>query len=136
MEEIEELDPNSTDIFKRNMVDRYIDRLGSRFKNGMYGTVGHICFAIFVAHYYLDYENKDDYDSQSDVLSEEIKESPQGISEPLPKSLPLMSASENLKLGKTRQVLRYHVPNKHLHSEKFAHHLLFMFYSFRDENAL
>ena len=117
MEEIEELDPNSTDIFKRNMVDRYIDRLGSRFKNGMYGTVGHICFAIFVAHYYyLDYENKDDYDSQSDVLSEEIKESPQGISEPLPNSLPLMSASEKLKLGKTRQVLRYHVPNKHLHS--------------------
>ena len=106
------------------MVDRYIDRPDSRFKNGMHDTVDHICFAMFVAHYYLDYENKDDYDSQPDVLSEETKESPQGISETLPKSLPLMSSSEKLKLRKTRQVLRYHVPNKHLHPEKFAHYLL------------
>ena len=74
MEDIQELDPDSTDIFKQNMVDRYIDRRDSRFKSGMYGTVDHICFATFVAHYILDYENKDDYYIQSDVLSEETKE--------------------------------------------------------------
>ena len=135
MEEIEELNPDSTAIFKRNMVDRYIDRPKSQYKNGMYGIVDHICFAIFVAHYYLDYENKNQNDSQPVVLGEETKENPQGISEPLSKSLPLMSSSEKLKLRKTRQVLRHHVPNKHLHPEKFAHYL-FMFYPFRDENAL
>ena len=100
------------------MVDRYIDRPNSQYKNEMCGVVDHICFAIFVALYYLDYENKDQNDSQPDVLSEKIKETPQGISEELPKSLPLMSSSEKLKLRKTRQVLRYHVPNKHLHPKK------------------
>ena len=62
VEEIEELDPGSTDIFKRNMVDRYIDRPNSEYKNGMYDIVHHICLAIFVAHYYLDCENKDEND--------------------------------------------------------------------------
>ena len=74
VEEIEKLDPDSTDIFKRNMVERYIDRSISQYKEGMYGIVDHICFAIFLAHYYLDYENKDENDSQPDVLGEETKE--------------------------------------------------------------
>ena len=69
VEEIEELDPDSTDIFKQNMVDRYIDKPDSRFKSGVYNIVGHICFTMFVAHYYLDYENEDDYDSQPYVLT-------------------------------------------------------------------
>ena len=91
VEEIEELNPDSTDIFKRNMVHRYIDWPNSQYKNGMNGIANHICFA---AHYNLDYENKDKNDSQPDVLGEETKEIPQGISETLTKSLPLMSSSE------------------------------------------
>ena len=59
--------------------------------------VDHICFAIFVAHYYLGHENKDKNNSQPDALGEENKETPQGISQTLPKSLPLMSSSEKLK---------------------------------------
>ena len=39
MEEIEELDPDSTDVFKQNMVDRYIDEQNSQYKNGMYSIV-------------------------------------------------------------------------------------------------
>ena len=60
-------------------------------------------------------KKKDESDSQPDFLSEEIKETPQGISETLPKSLPLMSSSEKLNLRETRQFLRYDVSNKHLH---------------------
>ena len=85
------------------MVDRYIDRSNSQYKNWIYGIVDHICCRIFVANYYLDYENKD----ENDVLGEEIKETSQGISETLPKSLPLMSFSEKLKLRKARQFLRH-----------------------------
>ena len=48
MEEIEELDTDSTDIFKRHMVDIYIGRSISQFKNGMYGIVDLICFTISV----------------------------------------------------------------------------------------
>ena len=84
----------------------------------------------------FDYENKDKNVSQPDILGEETKEKQQGITETLPKSLPLMSSSEKLNLPKSRQVLRYHAPNKHLHPEKFAHYLLFMFYPFHDENTL
>ena len=84
LEEVEELDPDSTNIFKQNIVGRYIDRPNSWFENRMYSTVDHICFTMFVSHSYIDFENKDDYDSQPDGLSEEIKESPQGISETLP----------------------------------------------------
>ena len=74
VEGMEELNPDSNDIVKRNMVDRYIGRPNSQYKNGMYGIVHHICFEIFIAHSYLDYENKDKNDSQPDVLGKETKE--------------------------------------------------------------
>ena len=90
VEEIEELNPDSTDIFKRIMVYRYTDRLNRQYKNGMYSIVDHICCAIFVAYYYLDYENKVENHRQPDVLGKETKETQQEISETLPKSLPLM----------------------------------------------
>ena len=60
VEEIEELHTDSTYIFKQNMVDRYIDRPNSQYKNGMHDIVDHICFAIFLAYCFLDYENKDE----------------------------------------------------------------------------
>ena len=47
----------------------------------MYGIVGHTCVAIFVAPFYLGYENKDENDSQPDVLVEATKETPHKISE-------------------------------------------------------
>ena len=37
---------------------------------------------------------------------------------------------------KVRRILRYHVPNKVLHPEIFAHHVLLLFYPFRDEKKL
>ena len=42
--------------------------------------------------------------TQQNVLGEETKETPLGISKALRKSLPLMSCSQKLKLRKTRQV--------------------------------
>ena len=55
-----------------------------------------ICFAIFVWNYYLDYENKNEIDSQPDVLGEKDKEIPHGISKTLTKSLFLMSSYDKL----------------------------------------
>ena len=63
------------------MVDWYIGRSNRQYKNGMYGIVGHTCVAIFVAPFYLGYENKDENDSQPDVLVEATKETPHKISE-------------------------------------------------------
>ena len=47
-----------------------------------------------------------------------------------------MSSKEKLKCRKVKSVLRYHVPNKHKYPEKYAHHILFMFYQFRNEEEL
>ena len=43
---------------------------------------------------------------------------------------------EKLKCRKVRSVLRYHVPNRHKKTEQYAHHLLFMFFQFRNESEL
>jgi len=47
-EEIANLPPDSTDIFKRNMLDRYMDRPNSEFKNGKYHIVDQMCYSDFL----------------------------------------------------------------------------------------
>ena len=44
--------------------------------------------------------------------------------------------NEKLKFRKVRAVLRYHQPNRQKNFEQYAHHLLFTFFSFRDEAYL
>ena len=41
-----------------------------------------------------------------------------------------------MRCRKVRRIVRYHVPNEVLCPEKFAHHVLLLFYSFRDEREL
>ena len=50
-----------------------------------------------------------------------------------PGTIPLMNSKEKLKCRQVNAVLRYHVPNHHKFPEKYAHHLLFMFYPFHNE---
>ena len=44
-----------------------------------------------------------------------------------------MTYEESLKCRKVKKVLRYYTPNKDKHPEKYAHHLLMLFFPFRDE---
>ena len=132
--EIELLDPESTDIFKRNMVDRYIDRPNKTFKKGRYRAVDNLCLANFFAYYYTDFVLPDTNDSQPVILDDD---SVSNASNSLPRTLPLMSSKEKLKCRKDRQVLRYkNAPNKDLYPEEYAHHMLFLFYPFRNEDEL
>ena len=48
----------------------------------------------------------------------------------------MSTKKEILKCHKVRKVLRHYVANPHLNPEKYAHHMLFMFYPFRNELAL
>ena len=41
--------------------------------------------------------------------------------------------NEKLEYRKVRAVLRYYQPNLQKNIEQYVHHLLFIFYSFRDE---
>ena len=136
-EELDELPEDSIDVFKKNMIDRYIDRPNRNFANGKYSVLDSFCFAEFIAHYYLLPKNIKDSgnDNQPTVLQEIILET-NHMACNYPSTIPLMNSKEKLKCRQVKAVLRYHVPNRNRFPEKYAHHLLFMFYPFRNEQNL
>ena len=115
------------------MLDRYMDRP----KIGKYSVVDQLCYAEFLSHYYLDPKPRDDTvnDCQPEVLIDELVEVNHNVNN-YPTSIPLMNSKEKLKCRKVKNVLRYHVPNRHRKPEKYSHHMLFMFYPFRKEEEL
>ena len=72
--EIKELPEDCTNIFKKNMIDRYMDRPKSQFSGGKYGAVAFICFADFLANYYLMPKHNEDSlnDNQPEILVEDL----------------------------------------------------------------
>ena len=135
-EEISKMDLDDTNVFKKNMLDRYLDRPNARYAKGRYAALDHLCFSEFLANYTLESKNKDDENDYQPEILDELNQS-EAIDQHLPASFPLMSNNkERLKLRKTKCVLRYHVPSKEKKPEHYAHHLLFMFFPFRNENEL
>ena len=117
------------------MLDRYIDRPNRTFKNGRYAAMDALCYAQFLSNYYLEPKKKETENDYQPEILEELD--PAEVADlALPKSVPLMSSKERLKLRKTKSILRYHVPSKEKKPEHHAHHLLFMFYPFRNEEEL
>ena len=47
-----------------------------------------------------------------------------------------MISEGRMRCPKVRQILRYQVPNKHFSPESFAHHVLFLIYSFKNGKKL
>ena len=47
-----------------------------------------------------------------------------------------MISEETMRCRKVRRIRQYHVPKKLLSQEKFAHHVLLLFYLFRDEKEM
>ena len=94
--EIDELPEDSTDIFKRNMIDRYIDRPNRTFFNGKYGVLDRFCYAEFLSHYSLLPKNTKDYvnDSQPTVLEEPLLENNHAGCN-YPSTIPVMNPKEN-----------------------------------------
>ena len=78
----------------------------------------------------------DNNDNQPDVLEDKLVEDNHEICS-YPATLPLMSRNnEKLKCRKVKAILRYHVPNQNKRPDEYAHHLLFMYYPFRNEEEL
>ena len=135
--EIAELPEDSVDIFKTNMLDRYLDRPNSTFMGGRYRNVDKMCYAFFVAYYYAASRLNDgegNNDTIPNVLNDDLLEEGETFS--YPKVLPLMNSKQKLKCRKVKAVLRYGAQNKHKHPEKYAHHLLMCYYPFRSEDEL
>ena len=135
-EELAELPEDSIDVFKENMLDRYLDRPNSTFMNGKYKSVDKMCYAFFLANYYVDAKSNvnEINDAIPSVLTDHLME--EGETSDYPKVLPLMNSKQKLKCRKVKAVLRYGAQNKHKNPEKYAHHLLFCYYPFRSEDEL
>ena len=129
------MEENGTDIFKKNMLERYMNRPDRNFKKGKYAALDNLCYAQFLANYYLDSKNKKTKEEENDYQPEVLEELINDLST-LPKSVPLMVGKEYLKLRKTKCVLRFHVPSKLKKPEAYAHHLFIIYYPFRKEEEL
>ena len=107
--------------------------------NGIYSEVENLCLAEFAAFYYKQYQTEDDKanDNQPVVLSDDLSENhhvDNGYR--LPKKIKLMTKKETMKCRKVRAVVRFHTPSKTAEPEKYCHHLLMLYYPWRQESDL
>ena len=128
---------NSKDLFKKNMLDRYIDRPDKIFRRGNYQLLDEMCYVEFLSNYSLEnLKTNQCNDSQPEILDDLLRSSKSVEQSDLPKSFPLMSSKESLKLRKAKCILRYHIPIQTTQPEEYAHQMLFMFFPFRNESDL
>ena len=133
--ELEELDDESTDIFKSNIIQSYSITPAS------IPAVDNLCLAEFAAYYYKEYrkDSNETSDAQPEVLTDnaiETQHSSTNIHSSLPNRIKLMNSSESMKCRKIKAVIRYHTPYKRKEPELFFHHLLMLYYPWRDEATL
>ena len=108
-QELDELNDDSTDIFKSNIIVRYSDRP----KN--IPAINSMCLASFAACYFKDYKSHFDEvisDSQPELLSDNFIESQNIENTGLPDRIKLINSKEVMKCRKVKAVIRYHTPNK------------------------
>ena len=101
-----------------------LDKLTS--SSGTFAVLDAFCFAEFSRYHYLPSnpkykENGYEPEELDDKIVQDISNSDY--------------LYEKMKCRKTPYVLQYYVPNKETKSE-YAHHMLFMYYRFRDEKEL
>lgn len=134
-QELDELDDDSTDIFRSNIIDRYTLRPNSS------SDMDNLCLAEFAAYYYKDYKATDQEtaDCQPEVLTNEaieIQHNSTDVDCLLPNQIKLLNTNESMKRRKIKAVIRYHTPSKTKEPELFFHHLLMLYFPWRDENSL
>ena len=92
-------------------------------------------FSEFLSYCYVALKSLSSFESDSqpvELEDEYIKTNHSKCS--LPDNVPLMLSKEKLKCWKVKA--QYHQPNPNKDIEKYAHHLLFSFSPFRDEQEL
>ena len=135
--ELDELDDDSTDIYKSNIIERY------SLRPKAIASVDKLCLAQFAAFYYKDYRTDDaeTKDSQPDILNDDLLESHHSKENTedsifLPAKIKLMNKNEYMKCRKVQAIIRYHTPNKIKEPELYFHHLLMLYLPWREESEL
>ena len=100
-----------------------------------------MCLAEFAAYCYKDYKSdvSETMEAQPEILSDGIiAQLHQNLnhSTSLPGKIRLMNGKEVMKCRKVKAVIRYHTPNKTKEPEKYFHHLLMLYYPWRQETEL
>ena len=130
-DELDELEDDSTDIFKSNIIERYCNRPTS------IALVDKLCLAEFASHFYKDYTNRDEMnDAQPDVLTVTVAESQHTDTDSatkLPNKIRLLNTNEVIKCRKIGAVIRLHTPNKQKEPEKCFHHLHMLYFPWRNK---
>ena len=125
----------SPHIFKKSNIDRYVERPSPKFCNGKYSALNDFCYAEFLAYYTLENKSSNFCEYQPDELDDSLIE--KNHEESLyPKQMKLMISGRKMRCRKMRRILRFHAPNNILYPVEFAHHVLLLFYPFRDEKEL
>ena len=101
--EIFELPEDNTDIYKRNMVSRYLIRPHDEMFE-------HLCYALFIKRYQLKTKPTEN-DSQLEELIDKLGATNYSIGNSDPEAL-VLSSGEKLHYHKKELVLRYRVSNK------------------------
>ena len=123
-EELELLSENSADIFMKSIIDRYMDRPTC----GKFASLKTACLGQFASLYYKKTSSDNDY--QPKILEEN------DCNTTLPKNFVLKKSREVMIRRNQKLVLRYYKPNRQLYPEKFAYHVLLLFYPFINESDL
>ena len=131
-QDLEQLDEESTDIFQRNLIDRYTDR-------PYVDNVNNLCLAKFAAYYYkvsiYDSEYEDPAnDNQPQVLTDDVAENLDEEDTSLPEKINLISSKEVIKKRKVRAIVRFHKFSETKEPEKCAHHSLTLYFPWRKES--
>ena len=113
--DLENLDAESTEIYQKNNIDRYMLR-PSALEN--------ICLAEFLSNYEKD-RKPDQNGSQPIELTDEMLNENHSPVISLPKKLKLQN-NEIMKLRKVKKVLRFYIPNQTNFPEKL--HITCLFY--------
>ena len=105
-QELEEMDDESTDIYKSNIIERYSIRPNE------IPSVNNVCLAEFSAYYYKDYKTDipETADAQPEVLTDDIIEqshnicSNKGSTSFFPRKIKLLNSSEIMKCRNVKAV--------------------------------
>ena len=128
-EELELLPDNNTDIFKKSITDRYMDRPTC----GKFASLKNVCPAQFASLYYKKFFSDNDY--LPNILEENIEKENDFNTSP-PKKIVLKNSRGFMVRRNQKLVLRCYKPNRQLYPGKFAYYVLLLFYSFINDSDL
>ena len=103
--ELSELPDDSSNIFKKSNIDRYIEWPNATFCHGKYSALNDFCYAEFLAYYTLASKSNNTYDYQPDELDDNLIENNHEECS-YPKQTTLMNSGEKMRCRKVRRILR------------------------------